>query len=592
MISGVLRPYVIASWIASRPDLCNDAWCMRTKTYRWLLAALAAVVTAVPIAALWAGWNGHRASVYAELKREADVYAEYTAQTLYTVQLAFEGAEAELAERDWPDLFNDRGARTVLRSKASSLPMLRAIWMAAPSGRMVLLSSQFPTPNLNVGKRDYFQAAQAAPAQIQVARPRIGLYTGKPFISLSFGLQTGELRDGVVAAAVEPDYLERLPLTGNEDIDRGFIGLIREDGVILTMKPYKQEMIGGAFEFGPDTKPVGTGEALFQGTLAGLDGEWVVALRKARDFPVVAVAVRKVDTIWQGWLDDRMTFIVLILVAMFAFHAGGLVLVRHLNREARYVRELEASRTALKANEDELRRSNAELEEFAYVASHDLREPLRMVNSYLNLLERRSAGTLGNESVEFLRFARDGARRMDRLILDLLEYSRVGRGKRPQEVVDMGECVQGALQHLLRSVKDARVDIAPGMPSVPGNPSELLRLWQNLIGNALKYRHPAHPCVVTIGFQHVAGGRVRFSIRDNGIGFAPDQAERIFGVFQRLHTSDAYDGTGVGLAVCRKIVEQHGGHLWAESEGEGQGATFYFELPASPVAVERPVAAE
>jgi len=229
----------------------------------------------------------------------------------------------------------------------------------------------------------------------------------------------------------------------------------------------------------------------------------------------------------------------------------------------------------------ELWRSNEELEQFAYVASHDLRQPLRVVGSYVSLLEEELMGSLGGESLEYMGFVRDGVRRMDRLITDLLAYSRVGRviGDAPFAVA---EAVESALLDLQIEIEDAdaRVTVTPGLPTLYGDRGEMERLFLNLIGNALKYRRPDQPALVSVECED-AGNEWLFRVRDNGIGIPPEHAERVFGIFQRLHARDEYEGTGVGLAIVKKIVDRHGGTIRVEPQ-EGPGAVLAFNWPKGP----------
>jgi PAS domain S-box-containing protein len=225
----------------------------------------------------------------------------------------------------------------------------------------------------------------------------------------------------------------------------------------------------------------------------------------------------------------------------------------------------------------DLARSNSELEQFAYVVSHDLRQPLRMVSSYLGLIQRRFGPQVEGDLKDFLDFAIDGAKRMDLLIRDLLEYSRVGRHGDAAEPVALAEVVGESLRNLGLAIADsgAEVTVAEGLPSVTGYRIELIRLFQNLIGNAVTYRHPERRCVVEVGCREQGGDWVAW-VKDNGIGIAPADQERVFGVFQRLVSDDK--GTGIGLAVCKKIVTHHGGRIWIESAPD-EGATFLFTLP-------------
>ena len=233
---------------------------------------------------------------------------------------------------------------------------------------------------------------------------------------------------------------------------------------------------------------------------------------------------------------------------------------------------------ALAEQTEALERSNNELQQFAYVVSHDLQEPLRMVTSYMSLLQRRFGGALDGEAEEFIGFAVDGAERMRALIRDLLEYSRVGTRARPFVATSFDDVIDEALSNLLVRIDETGAAISrDAMPTLDADQSQMVRLFQNLIGNALKYAREDEPPAVHLSAENLDGGWV-FSVRDNGIGIAPEHFNRIFGVFQRLHGRGEYEGTGIGLAICNRIVERHGGRIWVESE-PGQGATFTFRLP-------------
>jgi signal transduction histidine kinase len=225
-----------------------------------------------------------------------------------------------------------------------------------------------------------------------------------------------------------------------------------------------------------------------------------------------------------------------------------------------------------------LQRSNTDLQQFANVASHDLFEPLRMVSSYLQLLERRYAGQLDPQGHEFVTFAIEGAQRMEALILDLLAYSRVEIRGRSFEPTDCEQVLEAALANLKVAVEESRATVThEPLPTVMGDRVQLTQLFQNLIGNAIKF-HGTRPTRMKVQVE----GRDqewRFIIRDNGIGIDPKDFERIFVIFQRLHNRQEYAGTGMGLAICKKIVERHGGRIWVESV-PGQGSSFFFTLPA------------
>lgn len=232
------------------------------------------------------------------------------------------------------------------------------------------------------------------------------------------------------------------------------------------------------------------------------------------------------------------------------------------------------------AMEDELRRSNEELQQFAYVASHDLQEPLRMVSAYLGLLKRRYEGQLDEEADEFIGYAVDGAQRMHRMINDLLAYSRVGRATAPTTRVKAAMAVNTALANLKTAIADAGATVrieGPALPEVWVDTSQLTRLFQNLIGNALKYRRPDVPPVIVISATRERH-HWHITLADNGIGIAPQDQERVFQIFQRLHHNPDADGTGIGLSICKRVVERHGGRIWVESK-VGEGSAFHITLP-------------
>ncbi len=231
----------------------------------------------------------------------------------------------------------------------------------------------------------------------------------------------------------------------------------------------------------------------------------------------------------------------------------------------------------LKKTVDELARSNSELERFAYVASHDLQEPLRAVTGCMQLLQKTYGGKLGSDADGLIRHAVEGAARMRTLIGDLLVFSRVGTGGKPFESTDCDDSLDLAIQNLDVTLKESDTIITRDpLPTIMADPTQLPQLFQNLIGNAVKFHSERQPRI-HIGAQWQEGTWL-FSVKDNGIGIEPQYRERIFVIFQKLHTRAEYAGTGVGLAICRRIVERHGGKIWVESE-PGQGTTFFFTLP-------------
>ncbi len=251
--------------------------------------------------------------------------------------------------------------------------------------------------------------------------------------------------------------------------------------------------------------------------------------------------------------------------------------VRRIQGVVRDITEHKRAEEALGQYAEDLARSNSDLQQFAYVASHDLQEPLRMVSSYTQLLARRYKGRLDSDADEFIGYAVDGATRMQTLINDLLAYSRLGTPVESFEAVDCNGLLDQVMADLRPSIEESDAEISyANLPTVNADRSQLAQVFQNLIGNAIKFSGEEPPLI------QVSAGRLGaewlFSVSDNGIGIEPEYADRIFVIFQRLVTRDQYPGTGIGLAICKKIVENHGGRIWFESQ-PGKGTTFFFLIP-------------
>jgi signal transduction histidine kinase len=263
-----------------------------------------------------------------------------------------------------------------------------------------------------------------------------------------------------------------------------------------------------------------------------------------------------------------------VLVSLLA---AALLRTQATSRQ-RAVRLAESMTVELREREAELRASNEELEHFAYLASHDLQEPLRTITSYVGLLESRSGEQLDDRARSWLGFVSDGAGRMSQLIADLLEYSRTGRGLGEAEVVDLDDAWDLAVANLQHAIADAGATVErEDLPTVRARPREMTSMLQNLIGNGLKYRREGEAPVVRARAARAQNGSWEIAIADNGIGIEPRFHERVFGLFQRLHTSEEYPGTGMGLAIVKKIVESNGGTVRVESN-PGAGATFFVTL--------------
>lgn len=304
------------------------------------------------------------------------------------------------------------------------------------------------------------------------------------------------------------------------------------------------------------------------------------------EFPAEATFFNRPVSPWT--LYRRQIFLaVAVIVALGGLSAILARALRSRNEAMALLAEERASladrvreRTAeLSLTAQKLERSNTELEQFAYAASHDLRQPLRLINNYLALIQRRHGSALTEEAGNFITSATDCAKRMDAMISGLLDYSRLGHTETPACPTNLDAAIDEALSNLLVSRQEsaAQITFGRGLPDILGHSSELVRLFQNLVGNAIKYIEPGQQPQINITWSR-QDENVTVQVADRGIGIPPDQRERVFGVFQRLVSNDHYEGSGIGLALCRKIVEHHKGRLWIE-DNPGGGSIFLLALP-------------
>lgn len=312
------------------------------------------------------------------------------------------------------------------------------------------------------------------------------------------------------------------------------------------------------------------------GALLFLACFWV-ALYEPRRAQVVWVTVAMAAVLaLQGLVETDFETLAPLRGALLAAVVIGFMSLA-VHRKVVRLRTIEGD---LRAVNESLQRSNRDLEQFAYVSSHDLQEPLRMIRSFTQLFMQRHGDGLTDEGRELLGFVTSGAERAQQLVADLLEYSRVGTSSREFEPVELDDVVERSLQVLGPAIEESRAKVTAdrGMPRIVGDPAQLERLFVNVIGNAIRYHSPDRTPVIEISGSR-DGDTWRMSVRDNGIGFDDAHSERIFKMFQRLHGRDEYGGTGIGLSICERIVERHGGTISASGE-PGIGATFTFTLEA------------
>jgi two-component system CheB/CheR fusion protein len=343
---------------------------------------------------------------------------------------------------------------------------------------------------------------------------------------------------------------------------------------------YRLNVQTGRFEYvSPSVKTV---VGFSPDEIMEMDADTAMGVVHPDDLPVMRAALASLEETGHGeveyrqrtksgeyrWISNNMSL---------TRDAAGRPLYRDGN--IRDVAERKQAEEAVRQAAKELERSNEDLAQFAHVASHDLQEPLRMVTGFLKLLQERYESQLDDKAKEYIGYSVDGATRMSQLIIDLLALSRVASKGKELQPTDSGKALAIALANLRVSIQDAGATVTyDELPTIKADSTQLTQLLQNLIGNALKFRTPDRPCQVHVGVEKKDDQWV-FSVRDNGIGIPKQAFDRIFVIFQRLHTRDKYAGTGIGLAICKKIVERHGGRIWVESE-PGEGSTFCFTIPS------------
>ncbi len=511
-----------------------------------------------------------RATVETQVSNLARAFEEHVRRTTSEIDQALLHLRAEIEEE--PGSL----AKEIKLLRGSLSPhFILQIAMLDARGAVSYSDPAMPPDRTDLSDRTSLQAHRNSRDDVLLVSPPT-LVAGRWLLEFSRGMygRDGSFA-GVLVIAVAPEHF-----TGfYQSIDigtHGSIMLLGHDGVIRAratrttplMEPMGLQLSNRPF-LDPDQPSSGVYEvaAMVDGMIR------IVAYRRLTHIPLTVLVSVSRDEAAAPAVERQYLLLLgggtvtVLLIAVFFVIAWLMARQQHF--------QIAVARQA-----QQLQRSNSELEAFAYAISHDLREPLRTVNSFLSLLTRRAGAKLDSSETEFITFARDGALRMDRLIVGLLEYSRIGRREHPFERVALATVAEMAVANLRGIIETSRatVRVTPGLPQILGDGDELLRLFQNLIGNALKYRAEDRDPLIAIDCERQAGTWV-IQVTDNGIGIAAEHFERIFGIFQRLHGRNEYDGCGIGLALCRKIVEHHHGRIWLTSR-EGEGSTFFIALPA------------
>lgn len=527
--------------------------------------------------ALYATWSDYRETVAGVERSTADLarlLEDHVLQALHATDVLLLAVAQEVREDGLSAVTADRQRWMSITALVEASPHIESLLVLDPAGSLLMaLNTAPPREPVLAGDKD-FVAALAAGEQRFIGQVARDWWSGVYAFPVARRLVTtsGEYV-GIAVATVSVPYFKRLYQGLNLGSEPG-LGVYRLDGAILVREPLPEADVGRNMANNPvytqhlPRARIGT----YQGKSA-YDGVVRIVSYRAIEGPQLLawVAMSLTDALvpWQQRMIRNMMLATLGLIIAVGL---SVLAIRALNRERRVRKELIRSNLSLQ-------RANAELERFAEVAAHHLQEPLRVITSYAQLLEKRLDGHIQGDTADFLKFLIGGSNDMKRLLHDLQRYTALHQEDvtvRPVDLAAVAADVREALGPVIAAA-GAEVDVQP-LPTVPGNERLLKALLRQLLENAVTYRSPKRPLRVEIAAER-RGGEWQVSVRDNGAGIEPRFRDRVFRIFERLHPRHLYPGTGIGLAICRKIVERHGGRIWCETD-QPEGVTFAFTLPA------------
>lgn len=554
----------------------------------------------------------HLWSSYQEALRNAERLVDALTRSLsHQVETSLRAVDAltlEISQRVDPDRWPDAALVEIYRQRLAGFPEIRNLVIIGRDGQSrggILSTEGMESHDVAAGDRQYFRIHQSNPRDtaLNVGDPIISRLDNHPVIPLSRAMvsRDGRLR-GVVVASLESDNLTST-LANVLIEDAGGASIIRGDGLFLARLPDPRGSFGRSTASSPlfrvHLAAAPNGVARFVSVTDG--NAKIVGFRTIDRYPVVATvgvteATALADfhrrTVWivlvvgglaaalfrLAWLSDRREYSRALLAARLERQSRALE-----EQVAERTSHLEEARAAAELRSRQQAQANADLEQFAHVAAHDLQEPLRSVAGFVQLLQHRYRNRLDAEANDFIFYAVEGVRRMQQQILDLMAFSQIRSQGGPFLPAPLSEIVEAAKAELAEEIREAEAKVVIGpLPILAMDRPQMVTLFRQLLSNAVKFQRPDVPPKIEVGAELSDDGEDWvFWVRDDGIGIDPQYAERIFEMFQKLHTRDHDAGTGIGLTLCRRIVERRGGRIWADCRQE-HGVTFRFTLPVTP----------
>ncbi len=548
------------------------------------------------VGALWAVFGlwaydlqaRHRQAAEQVLDRQRSAVAEHVNGVFQIIETFLVAANRWVADNPQRDPRSDQGFADLTRDFRRVTNESMLVRLAEADGTLRLVPDVPGTKAANVADRDYFRDAMAtAPGQVSISAPFQGRATGRWAVAVATRFSSPSHPATVIFVAIELSLFDTAFAKARIG-ESGSISLVRRDGVLLARSATKRGELGRNLSQSPiftqGLARSDEGVLFTEGRLT--DGiPKLIAFGALGTYPLVVTVGATMDSL-AGESRDTILYGagVLLLVSLLALLSCRKI-VALLDDLAVSRTQLTRSHDLMAAEVDErrqieeaLQRSNSDLEQFAYISSHDLQTPLRNIVRYSQLLERRYKGQLDADADDFINYIVDGGKHMARLIDDLLEYSRIANQAKPAHPTSANEAVAQALSNLTAAIDEAGAEVTIGdLPVVMADDARLVSLFQNLLGNGIKYHAPGRAPRLSVTAKKVGPDHWEFAVADNGVGIEAQYYEKVFQIFQRLNPESGVEGTGIGLTLCRRIVHRFGGTIRVDSEPD-KGATFFFTL--------------